>query len=130
MTGEPVWLERALVIAVHERNIAEHGGRAGIRDSELLDSALARPRNLFAYGNPSLGELAAAYAFGIVRNHPFLDGNKRTAFVAAVVFLLRNGLDLTAGEASATAAMMDLAASRISEAEFAQWLADNTTVRP
>ena len=102
MNKEPVWLLREFIVAIHERLIAEYGGSPGLRDEGLLESALARPLHLFHYGNPSEVELAAAYAVGIAKNHAFIDGNKRTAFVAAAVFLSRNGLRLTAPEAEAT----------------------------
>src|SRR5438309_11798057 len=99
MSVEPTWLLREFVITVHERLIAEYGGSSGLRDEGLLESALARPVHLFTYGTPSLAQLAASYAVGIAKNHAFIDGNKRTAFVAAAVFLERNGLNLTAPEA-------------------------------
>lgn len=122
MTGEPVWLSRALISAIHDEQIAEHGGSPGLRDEGLLESALARPRNLAAYGEPDLAALAAAYAFGLVRNHPFVDGNKRTAFVAAELFLDLNGQDLVASDEDCVTAMLSLAAGETSEAEFAAWL--------
>jgi death-on-curing protein len=90
MKPEPVWLLREFIVAIHERLIADYGGSPGLRDEGLLESALARPMHLFTYGKPSLAELAAAYAVGIAKNHAFIDGNKRTAFVAAAVFLERN----------------------------------------
>jgi death on curing protein len=106
--------------------LAEHGGASGVRDSGLLDSALARSRNLHARGENDLCTLAASYAFGIVRNHPFVDGNKRTAFLAAYVFLRLNGLDLIADKPGATWAMLALAAGDLSENEYAAWLRANT----
>ncbi|TVR83623.1 MAG: type II toxin-antitoxin system death-on-curing family toxin [Rhodospirillales bacterium] len=130
MPGDVVWLERALVLALHERLLAVHGGPVGVRDEGLLDSALARPVHLAAYGAPDLYALAAAYAAGIVRNHPFVDGNKRTAFMAAYVFLGRNGGRLIAPEHAATRAMQALAAGDLKEEEFARWLRDNTESRP
>jgi death-on-curing protein len=126
VSAEPVWLLREFVIAVHERLIAEHGGSAGLRDEGLLESALARPMHLFTYGKPSLTEMAAAYAVGIAKNHAFIDGNKRTAFVAAVVFLSRNGLRLTASEAEATVAMLRVAEGSLTERQLARWLKDHT----
>src|SRR5258708_33207497 len=99
MSAEPIWLLREFIIAVHERLIAEYGGSPGLRDEGLLESALARPMHLFNYGNPSLVEMAASYAVGIAKNHAFVDGNKRTAFVTASVFLARHGSRLTASEA-------------------------------
>ena len=114
-----------MIEAIHSAQLAEHGGAAGIRDEGLLDSALARPLNLHAYGTQDLCTLAAAYAFGIVRNHPFMDGNKRTAFLAAYVFLRLNSFTLTATQTSATRTMQDLAAGHMSEADFADWLSQN-----
>lgn len=124
--NEPVWLSRDAVLAMHDALLAEHGGAAGLRDVALLESALARPPNQFAYGEIDICALAAANAAGIVRNHPFMDGNKRTAFLSAYVFLRRNGITITAGEASATATMIALASSDVSDAEFAAWLRDNS----
>jgi death-on-curing protein len=126
MNKEPVWLLREFIIAVHERLIAEYGGSPGLRDEGLLESALARPLHLFHYGDPSVVELAAAYAVGIAKNHAFIDGNKRTAFVAAVVFLSRNGLRLTAREAEATVAMLGVAEGSMTEAQFGGWLKDHS----
>jgi death on curing protein len=125
MGGDVVWIDRTAIIALHERVLALHGGRAGIRDQALLESSLARPRHLAAYGDPDLCALAAAYAFGIARNHPFVDGNKRTAFLAAYVFLARNGRRLTALETAATRSMIGLAAGDLDEVRFAQWLREN-----
>ena len=126
MKGEPRWLRRNFVIAIHERLISEHGGSGGLRDNGLLESAMARPKHLLAYGSPSVFELAAAYAVGIAKNHAFVDGNKRTAFVAASVFLSRNGFLITAPEADATVAMLGVAEGSLKEVQFAQWLKDNT----
>ena len=123
---DPVWLDEAVVLALHERLLAEHGGAQGLRDSSLLDSALARPAQLSAYGEPDVCDLAAAYASGIVRNHPFVDGNKRTAFMAAYVFLARNGLRLVATEVDAAQVVSLLAASEINEAAFSAWLRKNS----
>lgn len=122
---DPVWLGEAVVLAMHGRLLAEHGGAQGIRDSSLLDSALARPRQLLAYGEPDTFDLAAAYTTGIVRNHPFVDGNKRTAFMAAYVFLGSNRLRLAASEVEAVQFVTRLAASEIDESEFAAWLRAN-----
>ena len=116
------WLVEGVVIAVHAEQIAEHGGSDGIRDRGLLSSALDRPRNLAGYGMPTVFDLAAAYALGIMQNHPFIDGNKRTGFLAAYVFLALNGWKLIAAEASAVEAALALASGRMSEAEFASWL--------
>ncbi len=115
-------LSEAVVIAMHDELIAEHGGSAGIRDLSLLSSALARPQNQAAYGNPSVFDLAAAYAFGIIRNHPFVDGNKRTAFLAAYVFLVLNGWELTAPETETVAIVLYLASSDVDELGFSEWL--------
>jgi death-on-curing protein len=123
---EPIWLQRNALLAIHSRMIAEYGGSDGIRDENLLESALARPQNLFAYGQPDIFALAASYAFGIAKNHAFIDGNKRTAFMAAYVFLARNGWELRAPEADVVVTMVALAASERSEEEFAQWLKDSS----
>ena len=126
MKREPIWLLREFIVAIHERLIAEYGGSAGLRDEGLLESALARPLHLFHYSKPSVVELAAAYAVGIAKNHAFIDGNKRTAFVAAAVFLSRNGLRLTAPEAEATIAMLGVAEGSMTETQFASWLKDHS----
>jgi death on curing protein len=126
LTREPVWLLRSVVLAVHEEQLAQHGGMPGIRDENLLESALARPRNLYAYGNPTLVELGAAYAASITRNHPFLDGNKRTGFLAMFIFLARNGVELTATQAEASAAMLALAEGSIAEDQLVRWIEDHT----
>lgn len=123
---EPIWVLASVVEAMHDAQLAEHGGAEGVRDAGLLKSALARAQNLYAYGEIEPCALAAAYAFGIVRNHPFIDGNKRTAFLAAYVFLRSNGLDLVSGEIDATAAMLALASGETTEAELAAWLRANT----
>jgi len=120
-----VWLGEAVVLAMHGRLLAEHGGGQGLRDLSLLESAMARPRQLLAYGDPDICELAAAYASGIVRNHPFVDGNKRTAFVAAYVFLASNGLRLVATEVDAAQVVTLLAAGEIDETAFSAWLRNN-----
>ena len=117
-----VWLNSAVVIAVHEAQLSEHGGGTGVRDPNLLTSALSRPHNLAAYGKPDAADLAAAYGFGISRNHAFIDGNKRTGFVAAAMFLRLNGYKLTADDASKVLTMLSVAAGDITEAEFAAWI--------
>jgi death-on-curing protein len=122
---DPVWLGEAVVLAMHGRLLAEHGGGQGLRDLSLLESALARPRQLLAYDDPDICDLAAAYASGIIRNHPFVDGNKRTAFVAAYVFLASNGLRLVATEVDAAQVVRLLAADEIDEATFSAWLRKN-----
>ena len=121
----PVWLGKAVVLAVHGRLLAEHGGAPGIRDTALLDSALARPQHLLAYGDPDFYDLAAAYTSGIVRNHPFVDGNKRTGFMAGYVFLASNELQLTATELDVVQVVTLLAAGEVSDSEFAAWLREN-----
>jgi death-on-curing protein len=122
---EPVWLLRSVVEAMHDAQLAEHGGLSGLRDPGLLDSALARPRNAWSYGETDIHVLAAAYAFGIARNHPFADGNKRMAFLSAYVFLRLNGRRLTATEPDATITTINLAAGRMTEHDFATWLYRN-----
>jgi death-on-curing protein len=121
----PVWVARDAATAVHEQLLAEFGGDSGVRDAGLLESALARPENKFAYEGPTLFEMAAAYAFGIVKNHPFIDGNKRTGFMAAVMFLERNGCRFGASEADAVVRTLGLAAGEVTEADYAAWLAEN-----
>ena len=123
---EPVWLLKSTIIATHEAAIAENGGFSGFRDERLFDSALARPVNLFAYELCDIFDLAAAYAFGIVKNHAFLDGNKRTGFLATRVFLLRNGYTITASREDKIDVFVKLASSIISEKMFTQWLRDNS----
>ena len=118
--GEPVWLCRAGVDAMHDMQLAEHGGSPGTRDEGLLESALARPRNAYAYGEIDLCALAASYAFGVARNHPYIDGNKRTAFLATYAFLHANGLELTVDDAADT--MVALAAGQVDERTFSAWL--------
>jgi death-on-curing protein len=117
-----VWLTRELLLAVHDEQIAEHGGASGIRDMGLLESAIARPLNHAGYVEADLAELGALYALAIARNHPFADGNKRTAFVALETFLVLNGLELTAGDAEATVMMLDMAAGTVSDATFIEWV--------
>ncbi len=121
----PAWIREDVTIAIHERVLADHGRESGIRDRGLLESTLARPQQIHAYDDPDLSTLAAAYATGIIRNHPFIDGNKRVGFMVAYVFLSRNGVNLTATEVSATQAVMELAAGQMTEEQFCQWLRDN-----
>ncbi|MFQ5953727.1 MAG: type II toxin-antitoxin system death-on-curing family toxin [Kiloniellales bacterium] len=127
---EPVWLTETLVMALHEELIARFGGHGGVRDRGLLQSALARPRNLLAYGEPILERLAASYAFGLARNHPFVDGNKRVALAAIDVFLQLNGRELVAPEAEAVVVMRELAAGKIDEAALAAWIEANVERLP
>lgn len=129
MITAPIWVLLRTIIAAHEETLAEHGGLAGVRDVGLLESALARPQNLFAYSEtaPSLQRLAAAYAFGIASTHPFADGNKRTALIASLAFLRLNGLEVTANQVDRYRVFYDLAAGDMSEEELAAWLVENTT---
>lgn len=120
------WVSRSVVLAVHEQQIAEHGGTQGVRDLGLLESALARPQNLAAYGEPDIAAMAAAYAFGIARNHPFLDGNKRTSYVVTRVFLTLNGMDLVADDATRLQVWLNLGAGDLTEEKLAEWLRSNT----
>jgi death-on-curing protein len=123
---EPLWIEERDALAIHDRLLALHGGATGVRDRGLLESALARPRQHHAYVKTSdVVEMAALYTAGIVRNHPFVDGNKRTGFVIGVLFLELHGFDFKAGEADATQAVMDLAAGTLDEAAFTAWLREN-----
>jgi death-on-curing protein len=125
--SEPVWILREALVTLHDESIARDGGIHGIRDSGLLDSALARAQNTFGYENVSdVPRLAANYAFGLAKNHPFADGNKRAAFLAAGTFLRINGLRLTASQAEATRTMYDLASSKLDEDAFAAWLKANS----
>jgi death-on-curing protein len=121
---EPIWVREAVAIAIHRRQLAEHGGRDGIRDPGLLSSAMARPQNQWAYADEprDLSALAAAYAFGIARQHPFVDGNKRTAWVVCRTFLKLNGGDMKASQEEKYRTVMDLAAGSLSEAQFADWI--------
>ncbi|MFZ0301968.1 MAG: type II toxin-antitoxin system death-on-curing family toxin [Terracidiphilus sp.] len=123
------WVSTNVILAIHDEQIAEHGGMAGLRDEALLLSALARPQNLVAYGEPDIADLAASYAVGIARNHPFLDGNKRTALTVAVgVFLPLNGYELAAPDAETVRTMLAVAEGSMPEPDFAAWLRNN--VRP
>ena len=119
------WLSKAVVLAMHERLLADHGGSPSLRDPGLLDSALARARQLYAYGKPDTCDLAAAYAAGIIRNHPFVDGNKRTGFMSAYLFMAENGLQLTVPEVEVVQIVTLLAASEIDEAAFASGLREH-----
>jgi death on curing protein len=126
---EPLWLSREVALATHAMMMAQHGGLEGVRDEGLLESALTKPKNKFAYGSASLSELAASYAADIIHNHPLLDGNKRTGFVLAATFLEINGFEFFADEPHTIERTLALAASAISEDEYAGWLADNSQVR-
>jgi death-on-curing protein len=126
---EPQWLTTAMVVAIHDEQLAIHGGSAGLRDAALLESALHRPRNKWAYEQATLPELAAAYSFGIARNHPFVDGNKRTSLLAIYTFLGLNGVDFRVPEAEAAAIILSLAAGEVSEESLARWISDNLPKR-
>ena len=117
-----VWIEEAVVWAIHEAQLTEHGGSAGVRDAGLLHSALARPHNLFAYGSPDIADCAAAYGYGLARNHPFIDGNKRTAFVCVELFIELNRKRLIVDDADCVQIMLAVAAGEIEETAFAAWL--------
>lgn len=121
-----VWLGRKLILAIHDEQLAQHGGALGVRDDGLLDSALARPLNRAGYGDPDVAELAAVYAIAIARNHPFLDGNKRTAYVALETFLALNGCAFPVSDADAVVATLAMAAGEMNDEEFTAWVRDNT----
>ena len=121
----PQWVLRETVLGLQERLLAEFGGMGGLRDDGLLDSALARPQQLFAYGKPDIFDLAGAYAFGLVRNHPFIDGNKRIGFTTSILFLELNGYYVGASEAEATLKILGLAAGELGEADYSRWLQAN-----
>ena len=120
-----VWLSRDLVLAIHDEQLAEHGGAGGLRDPGLLDSALARPANRAGYAEPDTAELAALYALGIARNHPFIDGNKRTAYVALETFLALNGLRFPVSDADAVIITLQMAAGDMDDAAFIAWVRAN-----
>lgn len=123
---KPIWVLREVVLLAHAQSLAQFGGAAGIRDEGMLDSALGKPHNLSAYGKPGVFELAASYAFGLMKNHPFIDGNKRVGFLVAVIFLELNGWRFAAGEVDATLRTLALAAGEMTEAEYAEWLMENS----
>jgi death-on-curing protein len=127
--SEPIWIEGDLVLAIHERLLVEHGGAGGVRDGSLLQSALGRPLNHIAYASSDIIELAAKYTAGIVQNHPFVDGNKRTGFVLGVLFLELNGYRFTASEEAAAQAVLELAARVIDEKGFCEFLKANASRR-
>jgi death-on-curing protein len=122
---EPEWVLKSIVLALQREQLAEHGGSPGLRDEGLLESALDRPANLFRYGNPDLAHLAAAYAFGLAKNHPFIDGNKRTSYVATRLFLMLNGADLAAAPAERVRIWLALAAGEMTEEQLAAWLREH-----
>jgi len=123
------WVNRVALELLHDESLAEHGGAAGLRDEGLLESALARPHNLAAYGKPDWAELAACYGVALAKNHAFVDGNKRAAFLAVGLFLALNGRRLTATQAEATLVMLDVAAGAIDEGGFARWIRDHAQRR-
>ena len=123
------WINKQALLLLHDESLAEHGGAAGLRDEGLLDSALARPLNLNAYGTPDFADLAASYAIGLAKNHAFVDGNKRAAFLAAGLFLHLNGYRLSVSQADATLTMLAVAAGEMDEAGFAAWLRRNCRKR-
>ena len=123
--SEPFWLTRQMVIAIHDEQLTIHGGASGLRDEGLLESALDRPKNKWAYEGAELPELAAAYAFRIARNHPFVDGNKRTSLLALYTFLGVNGFDFEVTEAEAATMILSLAAGEVSEESLTRWIRDN-----
>lgn len=129
MTSMARWLDKRALLLLHGESLAEHGGLAGLRDEGLLDSALARPLNLAAYGMPDIADLAAAYGVGLAKNHPFVDGNKRAAFLAIGLFLALNGSRLTADQVSATRTMLAVAAGDMDEPALAAWLRENMAKR-
>ncbi|MDJ0691253.1 MAG: type II toxin-antitoxin system death-on-curing family toxin [Xenococcaceae cyanobacterium MO_188.B32] len=122
----PIWMKESVVIAIHRRQLAEHGGIEGIRDKGLLESALFRPQNQLAYGNPTIFDLAAAYGYGIAKNHPFIDGNKRSSYVVMRTFLKLNGCDLKASAIEKYETWMRLANNQINEAELANWIEERS----
>ncbi len=129
---DPVWIRDDVVLAIHRRQLAEHGGVEGVRDKNILASAMARSKNLLAYADyePDLAILAASYAYGITGNHPFVDGNKRTAFVVCRTFLKLNGHDLAASQEAKYLTFLDLAADRLSENELADWIREHLKASP
>ncbi|MEJ6402730.1 type II toxin-antitoxin system death-on-curing family toxin [Yoonia sp. 2307UL14-13] len=122
--NDPTWLPISVIYVVHDRQISRHGGTPGIRDRALIEMGCARPLNLWAYGEPDIFDLAAGYAFGIAKAHGFVDGNKRTALVAALTFLSINGIDIVPDQMTAVRQMEGLAEGTVPEAEFARWLRD------
>jgi death on curing protein len=128
--SEPRWLSYGEVVVIHERQLARFGGASGIRDRGALESALSRPLNKWAYESSHLIELAAAYAFGIARNHPSVDGNKRVAFLSMGAFLRVNGIEFAPSQEAATALMLGVASGEVDEAGLARWIADNIVATP
>ncbi len=129
MTQNWIWIRPDVLLAVHEEQLAEHGGASGTRDAGLFESALARPENLAAYSEPDAQALAASYAVGLAKNHPFVDGNKRTAFVAMELFLALNGWNLLADDAECVLTMLAVASGTLDEPALAHWLREHTAPR-
>jgi death-on-curing protein len=129
MTANWRWIDRKLLVLLHDESLAMHGGASGLRDEGLLESALARPINLALYGEPDVADLAGCYGFGLAQNHPFVDGNKRAAFLSVGLFLGLNGHRLTATQAEATLAMFSLAAGDLDEPTFSAWLRQHIAAR-
>ena len=123
--SEPFWLTRQIIVAIHDEQLAIHGGASGLRDEGMLESALDRPKNKWSYEDAGLPELAAAYAFAIARNHPLVDGNKRTSLLALYTFLGVNGIDFDVPEAEAAAIILSLAAGEVNEEGLTRWIRDN-----
>ena len=123
--SEPIWLTRQIIVAINDEQLAIHGGASGLRDQGMLESTLDRPGNKWAYENAELPELAAAYAFAIAGNHPFVDGNKRSSLLALYTFLGLNGIDFVVPEAEAAAIIIALAAGEVSEESLTRWIRDN-----
>jgi death-on-curing protein len=124
---EPIWLNREDCLAIQEMMLAQHGGLAGVRDEGLLELALSKPQHLFGYSSPTLPQMAASYAAGIILNHPFLDGNKRTGFMLAATFLELNGMNFTATEESVVEMTLALAGGKLKQAAYAEWLSENSS---
>ena len=124
-----IWISDKVALAIHDEQLAEHGGASGVRDLGLLESALARPLNLASYGEPDTAELGAAYAIAIARNHPFIDGNKRTAFMAMVLFLDLNGMRFEPSDGEAVLTMLGLAAGQVTDEAFTEWVRRNASER-
>ncbi len=123
------WIDKRLLLVLHDESLAEHGGASGVRDEGLLESALARPLNLLAYGDPDAADLAASYGVGLAKNHAFVDGNKRAAFLSVGLFLAMNGFRLNASQADATLTVLAVASSEMDEAAFASWIRANSEPR-
>lgn len=124
--NSPVWIEESVVIVIHRRQLAEHGGSDGIRDNGLLESALFRAKNKFSYDNPTIFDLAAAYGYGVAKNHPFIDGNKRTSYVVMRTFLKLNGYDIQASAIEKYETWMGLTNNQINETELASWIEEKS----